>query len=455
MRVFSAPNGENVASCPARVVLSLACLIAATGCELLQRQSAGSSAPSGSTSEYGSAGGERPSSGTAADAPAATPTGITTGLPDDAAHPSVAWILARMRDIPNVPLGRTAQTRVTALEASSFLTERAIGDIVPNYFRTRHLPRTADKLARVRPISDPASFQAAQSIVAEAETFAQGELATLQDNYSDHANAEGAARGSFEVLHAMLADVAARAQRPPGPIEDAALRPWYTLLDFCNDDTQTVLLERGLAHYVKLLRTGRAPARTERVTPRLMHPAVRTYLYIAGERLPLGDYAQLLGVDATDTLHGRNVDVALIGADVALRELAPRVLDLCNAHGEATAMRATRPIRDERTFIAARDLLGSMGDYDDPNQQCVNAAQNMSQSVGEASDAFGHVRQDINSHPYYARGAIVGWVSTFGFFSERGVPREQVLALAVKLLTETVAKLRRLPRRSETSREPD
>lgn len=434
-------------------LLSLWSLLATASCELLQQQAGGSAGPAPSTSEYGSAGGESPSAQSAEPA-ALGATSVTTGLPEGAAHPSIAWLIARIRDVPNVPLGDTAHTRVTALEASSFLTERAIGDIVPSLLRTRHLPRTADKLARVRPISDPASFQAAQTVVTEAETFARGELGTIQD-YSDHANAEGAAQGSFEVLHAMLADVSARGQRPPSPVEDAALRPWYALLDLCNDDTKIELVERGLAHYARLLRTGRAPARAERVTPRFVHPAIRTYLYIAGERLPLADFAVVLGVDATDTLHGRNIDVNLIGADVALRDLAPRVLDLCNAHTEAGALRATRPIRDERTFIAARDLLGGMSDYDNPNRLCIEAALNTAQSVGETSEAFSYIRQDINSHPYYARSAIVGWVSTFGFFSEHGVPHDQVVALAVQLLTDTVAKLRRLPRRRETGREPE
>lgn len=438
---------------PRLALLSLWSVLASVGCELLQPQTGGSTGPAPSTNEYGTAGGEAPSQGGDAASPAGGAAAVTTGLPETAAHPSIAWLVARIRDVPNVPLGRTAQTRVNALEASSFLTERAIGDIVPSLLRTRHLPRTAEKLARVRPIGDAASFQAAQALVQEAETFARGEVGTIQD-YSDHANAEGAAQGSFEVLHAMLADVSSRAQRPPGPIEDAALRPWYTLLDFCNDDTSIELVERGLAHYAKLLQTGRAPARGERVTPRWLHPAIRTYLYIAGERLPLADFAVILGVDATDTLRGRNIDVHLIGAEVALRDLAPRVLDLCNAHAEATALRATRPIRDERTLTAAAELLGSMNDYDNPNRLCVEAASNMTDPVGEASSAFGYIRQDINSHPYYARGAIVGWISALAFFSERGVPHDQVLALAVGLLTDTVAKLRRMPRRRETTREP-
>ena len=431
---------------PLRFVLVTLSLLAGSSCIVRTPSTDPKSAnPSGKQGPSGVAGG----AGSHEDE---APNAVTTGLPATAAHASLAWFIGRIGDLPDATLGGTAQSKVDGTKALSFVAELAIGDVAPSILRTRHLPKTATALAAVKPITDAASLKVAVTLVSDAKKLAHDELATITSS-SDKSNAQTASERTFEALDALLSDLGVRSAAAPAPIPDRLLSSWVALFEGSNDVTQIELLERDVPLVVTLLKTGVAPKRTTKTAPRWVHPAIRSFL-VKMSSMPLADYAQLLGIDVTDTLRGRNVDVHVLGADVSLRELAPRVLESCKDAEDAAKLRALKPIHDEPSLMAGLEVLGPMTDDTNPKHLCAQAASNSAQPVSEAVTAFDYLKKKINDHPYYARTAIVGWSGALGELHGAGVDHEELLKLASGYLSGFATKVRAMPRRKETTREP-
>lgn len=60
---------------------------------------------------------------------------------------------------------------------------------------------------------------------------------------------------------------------------------------------------------------------------RYVHPGIAQLLRLAGDQLPLAEFAALLALDPSDTLRGGNLEVSLFASDLTLRELMPRALE--------------------------------------------------------------------------------------------------------------------------------
>lgn len=437
----------------AAIAAPCAALLAIGGCGQFRIGNSGTE-PVRSTPAYASSG----PSGTApeaapSDVPAVTP--VET-LPPDAAHPVIARFLARTGEVPGHGFGGTSRTRASALDVQAFATHRAIADIAPAYLRSRHLPSAAAALGRVRPIRDAASFAEARARLDEIRAAAHEEVAGLRE-YSDRANAGGAWELTHEVLKSMLDDLGRRAGAPDAPLADDVLDGWARILDECNDDDVPGLVEKNVVHLAVLLRTGRAPAANQRVAVKHVHPGLATYVRLLGRDLTTAEMAQVLSIDLGDTLRGRNTDVMLFAADRAVRDLAPRILESCGATAEAADLRSTPPIRTEAQLDAALERYADMTHWErnleTRHRLCIEAGS--AALVDDAHAAFQAERGDYNSHPYYARNALASWRQALTSLREFGMPREATLELAMTLLRDAHAALKRMPRRRETSREPD
>jgi hypothetical protein len=378
---------------------------------------------------------------------------VTTGLPATAAHASIAWFVGRMDDVPDAPLGGTAQTKVDGAKAGGFIAEIAIGNVAPSVLKTRRMPKTAKVLEAVKAITDAKSLSEAKTLVADAKKVAKDELATIPDS-GDRSNSETQSTRIFEALDDMLAKLEPQMTATNAPIRDRSLASWAAILEGANDDTAIEMIQRDLPLYVTLLKTGTAPKRTTKTAPRYLHPAIRYYLRgVAGYGIEMA--APVLGMDVTDTLRGKNVDVHLVAADVALRELAPLVLESCNDKTDAAKLRTLPKIKDEATLQADTDAFGNMQGYSgSPNYGCLEMALNATTSTSEAIKAFEFQKKKINDHPYYARSAITGWVQAFSWLRGHGTSDDAVRGMMMKDLEGFAAKLRAMPRRKEVEREP-
>ena len=377
-------------------------------------------------------------------------------LPDvaaTAAHPTVAWFVARTGEVPGLKLGGTGKASPSVALVKGFALDHALYAIAPACLRDYKLTRTAAALAKSEPIKDAAGVERARALITQVKSLSDQELAGVKD-FSDHSNGEVAAQRVAEALGAM-ADEAASAYQPGATLDVRALHGWVDLLEVCFDDTRPKLVERALAHYHHLLVTGASPARSANVAVRPVHPGISTYVRISGERASVAEMAELLAVDVGDTLRGSNVDVTLFVADIAVRELAPKTLRLCHANAEADAIAKIAPIRNAQTLQKGASTLMGLDGGDGPNHLCIDAAQNLAHdSIEAASDAQTWLRDGINSHPSYARSAFSGWLNVVGGLGDLNAPAADIQKLRVELLTRAVAKLRTLPRRTETSREP-
>jgi hypothetical protein len=374
-------------------------------------------------------------------------------VPATAAHPTVAWFVARTGEMPGLRLAGTGKATASVALAKSFALDHALYAIAPACLRDHNLTRTAAALARSEPIKDAAGVERARALIPQIKSLSDQELASVKD-YSDHANGEIAAKGVAEALGAMGAE-AASAYQPGATLDVRALHGWVELLEVCFDDTRPKLIERALAHYHQLLTTGAAPARSANVAVRPVHPGIATYVRVSGERASVAEMADLVAVDVGDTLRGSNVDVTLFVADVAVRDLAPRTLRQCHANAEADAIAKVAPIRNAQTLQKGSSTLMALDGGDGPNHLCIEAAANLAHDSLEAAfDAQTWLHNGINSEPSYARSAFNGWLNVVSGLADLNASAADVQKLRVELLTRAVAKLRTLPRRTETSREP-
>ena len=406
---------------------------------------------SGSSSKDASAnsGGVEESSGKADDG---APDKVTTGLPATAAHASIAWLVEATSDVPDAPLGGTAQTKVDGAKAGGFIAEVAIGNVAPSVLKTRWLPKTAKALEAVKPITDVKSLAAAKALVTDAKKVAKDEVATIA-NSSDRSNAEDESKWAFETLDEMFAKLEPQMTAKNPPIKDRALASWAKLVHHEDDAVAIEMMQQGLPMYVTLLKTGVAPKRTTKTAPRYLHPAIRYYLRSVAD-FGIEIAAPVLGMDVTDTLRGKNVDVLLAASDVALREIAPLILEKCGDKADAAKLRTLPKIKDEATLQADTDVFGGMQGYaDSPNYDCLRMAINATTSTSEAIKAFEFQKKKINDHPYYARQAITGWAQAFGWLHREGASDDTLRTMMMKDLEGFAAKLRAMPRRKEVERE--
>jgi hypothetical protein len=358
----------------------------------------------------------------------------------ESAHPTIAWFVMRVREVPGIALGKTGRARPTAALVRPFLLDRAISTIAPACLRDYKLTKTAAALAKVPPITDASRVETARAAIAQIGPLSNQEL--VGKDYSDRANGEGTAQAVTQALDKLAADAATST-----PLDVEALRGWIELLEVCFDSTRPRIVERVLGQYHELLLTGKPPARGATVRVRPVHEAIATYVRVIGEQLSVHEMAELLSVDVGDTRRGTNLAVALFAADVAIRELAVRTLRACGAAPEADRIANVAPVQSSRALTSAATLLMGFDSSEGANRFCIGAGQGAARSaIGAASDAQDYLRQGINSHPSYARSALTGWTEALRGLTDLRVDTQ---GLGRDLLARAVTKLRSLPRRTE------
>ncbi len=383
-------------------------------------------------------------------AKAPSPAPALPVVPKDAAHPMVAWFVAKTGEVPGFALGGLGQAAPPAELVSGFVLERAAVDIAPVCLRNYRLNKTAARLEKISTIHDAASLDAAMKVISEIEKVGEDE-AKAMSSYSDQVNSQGAAKQVSEVLRTTVQEVSGQKTE----LGASALRGWVSLLEVCFDQDRPAVVDRNLGQLVSLLKTGRAPGRGLRPQLRYVHPGLAQFLRLAGDQLPLAEFAALLALDPSDTLRGGNLEVSLFASDLTMRELTPRALELCGAKDEAAAMAKLGPITSQASLEKAANLLGSFESQDTQRRLCLEAAQNLAHGVfGAAFEAISYQKSRINSHPYYARGAFSGWLQYRRFWATFKVPEAEIAKQTKDLLERTIKKLRQLPPRKETSREP-
>lgn len=393
-----------------------------------------------------------PAAATDDGAPAAVVAAMPA-VPKSAAHPTEAWFVARTGEIPGFGLGGTGHAEAPPATVMTFVLDAAVADIAPACLRDYQLTRTAGKLAKVGAIEDQAGIDAARAAIAAIAPDAEAELAGAE--FSDHENGLGAAQRAAEALSSIADATALAVDDGNRALGSDALAGWVELLDVCFDATKPAVIERNLGRYHKLLATGKRPARGAKVASRPIHPGLRTLLRLLGEQMPLGDFAALLAIDPSDTLRGKNTDVGLFAADISIRELTVKTLELCDDKPDATKVAKLAAIKSEASYRKALDVAMGLGSTD-REDLCLGMAQNnLGLAIEDVSSQFDYQREGINSHPYYARGLFSGWTAFLSGFATLKMPPAEVAELTQDLVSRTVKRLRQLPRRKETSREPD
>ena len=244
----------------------------------------------------------------------------------------------------------------------------------------------------------------------------------------------------------MLGDLEKTLSTKKAPIRDCMLAPW---VEIGKGEVNPQTVERDLPLYVTLLKTGVAPKRTAKTTTanaKWIHPSIR-YFFRGIASWPIADASQLLGIDATDTWRGTNTAVNMLAADLALRDLAPRILESCGDKVDAAKLRTTKPVKDEATLDVPIFMLA---DLDDVKFGCAKGVANLDTSA--VSDAFRWEKSKINDHPYYARTAINEWPNEVRGMVPDANGYGPARVLLMKELQVYVAKLRAMPRRKETTR---
>ncbi|MFO0727713.1 MAG: hypothetical protein U1E65_28295 [Myxococcota bacterium] len=379
--------------------------------------------------------------------PAAPVAAPTPSVPKEATHPAVAWFIAKTGEVPGLALGGVGTAAPPADVLQGFLLERAAVDIAPACLRERGLNKSAAQLQKITSIHDAASLESAKKTLGTLRSISGAEVQAMT-NYSDQANGRDAA----EAIATTLDQISSGA---PKDLELKSLAGWAGLLEVCFDKDRPAIVERNLSQLLSLLKTGKAPARGAGGGGRRVHPAIETYLRIAGGQLSVGEYANLLAIDVTDTWRGGNLELELFASDISLRELAPAALERCGAKDEAAQLSKLPPVRSAAQLEQATKLLFSFDGENGPNRWCITGVQNLTHQItSEAYSGLSYQKSGINAHPYYARSAIVGWLRYRQFWADSKLSEPEIAKLTQQLLIKTVTKLRALALRKEPSREP-
>ncbi|MEM6993702.1 MAG: hypothetical protein AAF721_24525 [Myxococcota bacterium] len=448
---------------PNRSLLLVASLGLSSGCALFSSLGAKEPAPAAPAASTSAA----PGATTEDQAPADTIVDFS-GLSEGAAHPALSRFVGTMltrldydRELMSpllaIHVGGTAASDVDP----AVVYRHAAGRAVANGIRLAEecgAPRFAEQLTNLptfaaagdfeTPAAEVSGWAAAGASEVEHES---GEDAPLQTS-----TAKGCVR---EVGKALSVVFDAGAALPDGDGEPNAVhqtgrdivRGWGEVIRVGQSigSPYDVVGEsaKELQALLAVVKTGKSP-KLAKVKAKPVHPAILLQVEHAQRDLDAAQWAELVGVDVSDTARGSNIDVLVYAADLAAGRFFAELLDACGSGNAAESVRGDKvpkirkPADVDKVFGVVDALIN---DHKREDRLCVQKAwRPIGETLGELSEAASHKRADINQTLPYADRAFSEW---HYIVEDLHTDKAERFELTMALLKDSVRAIKKMKRR--------